>query len=431
MKVHIFTYGCQMNENDTEIAKQLLVNDGLEVVQSEDEADVVILNTCAVRKKSEEKIYSHIGKLRKKHKKIGIMGCVAEKEKEDLFKRGVSFVIGTRALNKIPEAVRNSQEGRKQIFLDDTLDEIEYEHVETRASSHHAWVTIIYGCNRFCTYCIVPYTRGREKSRAMAEVLIEVNNLAEMGYKEFTFLGQNVDAYGKDLADSTSLAKLLFEASKIENVERLWFLTSYPSDFSLEIPRVMTTSEKVARSVHLPVQHGSNKILKAMNRRYTREEYIELIRNIREIVPDVSISSDIIVGFPGESEEDFEETIALVEEMQFERLNLAIYSPREGTVAWKYLADDVPYEEKVRRMSFLLNLQKRLNKSLNEKYLGKEVEVIVESRAKNGLFYGRDIRNKIISFNGSEGLIGKNVLVRVEKITAGPLYGSIVEEIKA
>lgn len=178
------------------------------------------------------------------------MGCVAEKEKEDLFKRGVSFVIGTRALNKIPEAVRNSQEGRKQIFLDDTLDEIEYEHVETRASSHHAWVTIIYGCNRFCTYCIVPYTRGREKSRVIDEVLTEVNNLADRGYKEFTFFKTECDAYGKDLADGTSLAKLLFEASKIENVERLWFLTSYPSDFSLEIPQVMATSDKCLQNLY-------------------------------------------------------------------------------------------------------------------------------------------------------------------------------------
>ncbi|HOQ38902.1 MAG: tRNA (N6-isopentenyl adenosine(37)-C2)-methylthiotransferase MiaB [Fervidobacterium sp.] len=427
MKVHVFTYGCQMNENDTEIAKQLLANAGFEIVPSEDEADIVILNTCAVRKKSEEKVYSHIGKLRKKHKKIGIMGCVAEKEKENLFKRGVSFVVGTRALNRIPEAVRNSKNGNKLIFLEDTLNEVEYQNIETRSSKHHAWITVIYGCNRFCTYCIVPYTRGREKSRPINEVLTEVEALADRGYKEFTFLGQNVDAYGKDSEDGTSLAKLLSEASRVENVKRLWFLTSYPSDFSLEIPQVMNQSEKIARSIHLPVQHGSNRILKAMNRRYSREEYIELINNIRSIVPDVSISSDIIVGFPGETDEDFEETVALVEKMQFERLNLAIYSPREGTVAWKYLKDDVLHEEKVRRMSFLLNLQKRINRELNESYQGREVEVIVESSAKNGLFYGRDIRNKIISFNGSEELIGKSVLVRIEKISAGPLFGVITK----
>lgn len=427
MKVHIYTYGCQMNENDTEIAKQLLLNGGFEVVDSEDEADIVILNTCAVRKKSEDKVYSHIGKLRKKGKKIGIMGCVADKEKENLFRRGVSFVIGTRAIAKIPEAVSNAKDGTKQIYLDDTLDEIDYHKVETRNSKHHAWITIIYGCDRFCTYCIVPYTRGREKSRPMESVLLEVGSLVEKGYKEFTFLGQNVDAYGKDLNDGTSLAKLLIEAAKIDGVKRLWFLTSYPTDFSLEIPQAMVENPKIARSIHLPVQHGSDRILRAMNRRYTRGEYIELINNIRNIVPDASISSDIIVGFPGETDEDFEATVELVKAIKFERLNLAIYSPREGTVAWKYFKDDVPYKTKVRRMSYLLNLQKMINRELNEAYRDKRVEVIVEAQAKNGLFYGRDIRNKIISFEGSHELIGKTVIVKVNKITAGPLYGTVEE----
>ncbi|WP_372590207.1 tRNA (N6-isopentenyl adenosine(37)-C2)-methylthiotransferase MiaB [Fervidobacterium pennivorans subsp. carthaginiensis] len=427
MKVHIYTYGCQMNENDTEIAKQLLLNGGFEVVDSEDEADIVILNTCAVRKKSEDKVYSHIGKLRKKGKKIGIMGCVADKEKENLFRRGVLFVIGTRAIAKIPEAVSNAKDGTKQIHLDDTLDEIDYHKVETRNSKHHAWITIIYGCDRFCTYCIVPYTRGREKSRPMESVLLEVGSLVEKGYKEFTFLGQNVDAYGKDLNDGTSLAKLLIEAAKIDGVKRLWFLTSYPTDFSLEIPQAMVENPKIARSIHLPVQHGSDRILRAMNRRYTRGEYIELINNIRNIVPDASISSDIIVGFPGETDEDFEATVELVKAIKFERLNLAIYSPREGTVAWKYFKDDVPYKTKVRRMSYLLNLQKMINRELNEAYRDKRVEVIVEAQAKNGLFYGRDIRNKIISFEGSHELIGKTVIVKVNKITAGPLYGTVEE----
>jgi tRNA-2-methylthio-N6-dimethylallyladenosine synthase len=416
-----------MNENDTEIAKQLLLNGGFEVVDSEDEADIVILNTCAVRKKSEDKVYSHIGKLRKKGKRIGIMGCVADKEKENLFRRGVSFVIGTRAIAKIPEAVSNAKDGTKQIYLDDTLDEIDYHKVETRNSKHHAWITIIYGCDRFCTYCIVPYTRGREKSRPMESVLLEVRSLVEKGYKEFTFLGQNVDAYGKDLNDGTSLAKLLIEAAKIDGVKRLWFLTSYPTDFSLEIPQAMVENPKIARSIHLPVQHGSDRILRAMNRRYTRGEYIELINNIRNIVPDASISSDIIVGFPGETDEDFEATVELVKAIKFERLNLAIYSPREGTVAWKYFKDDVPYKTKVRRMSYLLNLQKMINRELNEAYRDKRVEVIVEAQAKNGLFYGRDIRNKIISFEGSHELIGKTVIVKVNKITAGPLYGTVEE----
>ncbi|ODN30870.1 tRNA (N6-isopentenyl adenosine(37)-C2)-methylthiotransferase MiaB [Fervidobacterium thailandense] len=427
MKVYIHTYGCQMNENDTEVAKQLLVNAGFELVDNEDDADIVILNTCAVRKKSEEKVYSHIGKLRKKRKRIGVMGCVAEKEKEKLFERGVNFVLGTRALGKVVEAVQHGLNGSKVAIFDDTLDEIDYSKVYTRSSKHHAWVTVIYGCNRFCTYCIVPYTRGREKSRPLPDVLKELKTLVERGYIEFTFLGQNVDAYGKDLGNGTSLAKLLREASKLDGVRRLWFLTSYPTDFSLEIPQVMLESGKVARSIHLPVQHGSDKILRVMNRRYTRQDFIDLVNEIRRIVPDASISSDMIVGFPGETDEDFEASVELVKEIKFERLNLAIYSPREGTVAWKYLKDDVPHHVKTKRMSYILNLQKAINRELNEAYLGREVEVIVEARAKNGLYYGRDIRNKIISFEASDELLGKTVIVRVEKVTAGPLYGSILK----
>lgn len=427
MKVCIHTYGCQMNENDTEVAKQFLTNAGFELVDDEDEADVVILNTCAVRKKSEDKVYSHIGKLKKKRKRIGVMGCVAEKEREKLFERGVSFILGTRALGRIVEAVTHGLNGSRIAIFDDTLDEIDYSKVYTRNSKHHAWITVIYGCNRFCTYCIVPYTRGREKSRPLFDVLNELKVLVEHGYIEFTFLGQNVDAYGKDLNDGTSLAKLLREASKLDCVRRLWFLTSYPSDFSLEIPQVMVESEKVAKSIHLPVQHGSDKILKAMNRRYTRRDFIDLVMEIRKIVPDASISSDMIVGFPGETDQDFEASVELVKEVKFERLNLAIYSPREGTVAWKYFKDDVPHHVKAKRMSYILNLQKAINRELNEAYMGREVEVIVEARAKNGLYYGRDIRNKIISFEASDELIGKVVIVRVEKVTAGPLYGRILK----
>ncbi|WP_126992944.1 tRNA (N6-isopentenyl adenosine(37)-C2)-methylthiotransferase MiaB [Thermosipho globiformans] len=427
MKFFIKTYGCQMNENDSEVARYYLEQEGYESAENENEADIVILNTCVVRKKAEDKFLSTIGELRKKNKKIGVMGCGAEKLKENLFKRGVNFVVGTRALVKIPEAVELALKGKKTAIFDDKLDEIDYKNILKRNSKHHAWITIIYGCNRFCTYCIVPYTRGREKSRKMEDILQEVKNLSQNGIREITYLGQNVDAYGKDLNDGTSLAKLLNETKKVENIERIWFLTSYPTDFSLDIAKEIASSEKIAKSIHLPVQHGSNKILKKMNRRYTIEEYYELIKNIREIVPDASISSDIIVGFPDETEDDFQQTVKLVEDIKFERLNLAIYSPREGTIAWKYFKDNVPRAVKTRRMAYLLNLQKEINKMLNESYLNKTVEVIVEERAKSGLFYGRDIRNKIIAFEGDENLIGKKILVKIKKTSAGPLYGNIIK----
>ncbi len=209
-------------------------------------------------------------------------------------------------------------------------------------------------------------------------------------------------------------------------MKRFWFLTSYPTDFSIDIAQAIASNDKIAKSVHLPVQHGSDKILKSMNRRYSAQEYLKLLEDIRSIVPDVSISSDIIVGFPGESEEDFEKTVELVKKAKYERLNLAIYSPREGTIAWKYYKDDVQHIVKVKRMAYLMNLQKEINKELNEEYVGKEVEVIVEAKAKSGLYYGRDIRNKIISFDADESLIGNPVFVKVEKATAGPLYGKIL-----
>ncbi|MBT1248625.1 MULTISPECIES: tRNA (N6-isopentenyl adenosine(37)-C2)-methylthiotransferase MiaB [unclassified Thermosipho (in: thermotogales)] len=426
-KIHIKTYGCQMNENDSEIAKFYLEEAGYEITENEKDADIVILNTCVVRKKSEDKFYSHIGELKKQNKIIGVMGCGAEKEKENLFKRGVKFVIGTRAILFVPKAVEKAIKGKKSAYFEDKLDEINYPNILKRNSKHHAWITIIYGCNRFCTYCIVPYTRGKEKSRKEESILSEVKNLAKNGIKEITYLGQNVDAYGKDLQDGSSLAKLLNQTTKIEGIERIWFLTSYPTDFSLDIAHEIAKSSKIAKSIHLPVQHGSNKILKKMNRRYTIEEYEELISQIRKIVPDASISSDIIIGFPDETEEDFEKTVELVKKIKFERLNLAIYSPREGTIAWKYFKDNVPRMVKTRRMAYILNLQKQINKELNEKYLDQTVEIIVETKAKSGLYYGRDIRNKIIAFEGDKSLIGKKILVKIKKTTAGPLYGDLVK----
>lgn len=430
MKFYIKTFGCQMNENDSELMAGLLAKEGFELAVSEEEADVVIINTCAVRKKAEEKFYGKLGQVLKLKKRkrviVGVAGCVAEKEREKLFEKGVDFLVGTRAIMQVVELVKQAIAGEKVACFEDHLDEYTHELPKMRTSRHHAWVTVIHGCDRFCSYCIVPYVRGREKSRRMEDVLEEVRELARRGYREVTFLGQNVDAYGKDLRDGTSLARLLEEASKVEGIERLWFLTSYPTDFSDELIEVVARNPKVAKTVHLPVQSGSNRILKMMNRKYTKEYYLELLEKIRKAVPEVSITSDVIVGFPGETEEDFMETVDLVERARFERLNLAIYSPREGTLAWKLYKDDVPYEEKVRRFQFLMNLQKRINRTLNESYRGKVVRVIVEAQADNGLFYGRDMRNKIVAFDGEEWMIGRFADVVVERITAGPLYGKVI-----
>ena len=429
MKIYVKTYGCQMNENDSLYMMGILKERGYEIVDDLEAADIALINTCAVRKKAEEKFYGKLGEIqhirRKKKIIIGVGGCLAEKEREKLLEKGADFVFGTRSYSRIADLVERASKGERFSYFEDHIDEITSQTPRV-ISSHHAWVTIIYGCDRFCSYCIVPYTRGREKSRPMNDVLEEVRNLVKKGVREVTFLGQNVDAYGKDLGDGTSLAKLLKITKDIEGLDRIWFLTSYPSDVTEELIDVVASSEKISKNFHLPVQSGSNRILERMRRRYTREEYMDLINRIREKVKGVSISTDIIVGFPGESEEDFEETVELVKAVEFERVNLAIYSPREGTLAYKNFEDDVPREEKIRRFQKLLEIQKSINRRLNESYRGKVVRIIVEAVSRSGLMYGRDIRNKIIAFEGDTSMIGKFAQVKVNKITAGPLYGRLV-----
>ncbi len=430
MKVFFKTYGCQMNVSDTEIMSGILQQNGYELVSSLEGADVVILNTCVVRQKSQDKYHSTLGQLLKlkrqgKLKLIGIAGCGSNLEGQRLIESGADFVIGSRSVSEIANVLKRAIDGEKVVYLEDTICSVGSSTPRLRTSGHHAWVTIIHGCNRFCTYCVVPYTRGREKSRPMDDVLSEIARLVEMGVKEITFLGQNVDAYGKDLKNNISLAKLIEKASQFQNIERIWFLTSYPTDITDELIEVVANNPKAAKSFHIPVQSGSDRILRLMNRRYARDYYLSLVERIRSRVEGVSISSDIIVGFPTETEEDHLQTVDLVKRVKFERLNLAIYSPREGTVASKYFKDDVSRSEKIKRLNELLELQKEINKELNSKYLGASVEVIVEGITKDGLYYGRDIRNKIIVFRGSQISLGETVQVKISKITAGPLYGEL------
>ncbi|WP_041082826.1 tRNA (N6-isopentenyl adenosine(37)-C2)-methylthiotransferase MiaB [Thermotoga profunda] len=430
MKVFFKTYGCQMNINDTEIMSGILLENGFDIVASLQEADVVILNTCVVRQKSQDKYHSELGQLLKFKKQgrlkiIGIAGCGSNLEAEKLLELGADFVIGSRSINEISNILNRAIHGEKIVFLTDTICSVNSDLPRLRSSKHHAWITIIHGCNRFCTYCVVPYTRGREKSRPMDDILREVKKLIQDGVKEITFLGQNVDAYGKDLKDGTNLARLIEQASEFENIKRIWFLTSYPTDITDELIETIAKNPKAAKSFHIPVQSGSNRILKLMNRRYTKEQYLDLVKKIRDKIKDVSISSDIIVGFPTETLEDHNETVEFVKNIEFERLNLAVYSPRDGTVASKYFKDDVDRKEKTRRLNELLELQKQINKRLNEKYLNQCVEVIVEGNTKDGLYYGRDIRNKIVIFSGQNLSLGDAVFVKISRTTAGPLYGEM------
>ncbi|MFN4189423.1 MAG: tRNA (N6-isopentenyl adenosine(37)-C2)-methylthiotransferase MiaB [Pseudothermotoga sp.] len=430
MRVFFKTYGCQMNINDTEIMSGILLRNGFEIVYSLEEADIAVLNTCVVRQKSQDKYHSELGQLVKLKKQgrlkiIGVAGCGSNLEAERLLDLGADFVIGSRSVSEIWNVLSRAIKGEKIVFLTDTVCSINSDLPRLRSVKHHAWVTIIHGCNRFCTYCVVPYTRGREKSRPMNDILDEIKKLIQDGVKEITFLGQNVDAYGKDLKDGTNLARLIERASEFEQIKRIWFLTSYPTEITDELIETIAKNPKAAKSFHIPIQSGSNRILRLMNRRYTKEQYVDLVKRIRDKVKDVSISSDVIVGFPTETVEDHNETVELVKAIEFERLNLAVYSPREGTVASKYFKDDVNRKEKARRLNELLELQKQINRKLNERYLNQQVEVIVEGTTKDGLYYGRDMRNKIIIFSGKNLSLGDEVIVRIIRTTAGPLHGEL------
>lgn len=423
-----------MNINDTEAMMGVLSKAGHEIAASEEEADAVIVNTCAVRAKSEDKLYGKLGQLKAMKKRkgrllVGVCGCVAEKKVVELLThKEVDFVFGTRAITRVDELLGRAESGERFVEMGDFIDELDSTTPRIRTSAHHAWITIIFGCNKFCSYCIVPYTRGREKSRDMNDILSEARGLAGNGYREITYLGQNVDSYGKDLEDGSSLAKLIRKTIEINGIERIWFLTSYPRDFSDELIDVIASSNKVSRAIHLPVQSGSNRILKDMNRGYTREYYLDLIGRVKKRIQGATLSTDLIIGFPGETEKEYEETVSLVKEVRFERVNLAMYSPREGTLSAKKMKDDVPQEVKTRRLNDLLAIQKHINREENEKYLNETIDVIGEGKIKgNGKIYGRTMNNKIVIYEAEPDLIGKPVKIRIERVSAGPLYGVMVK----
>ncbi|ABX32538.1 RNA modification enzyme, MiaB family [Petrotoga mobilis SJ95] len=438
MKFYIRTFGCQMNINESEIMAGLLKEEGFEWTENPKEADIILINSCAVREKAENKMYGAIGgygKLKDENKNLilGVGGCSAEKERENLLERfkNIDFVFGTRNVVDIGNLVKRALNGKRFADFSDKLNDVNYDIPKMPISKHHAWITIIYGCNKYCSYCIVPYTRGFEKSRPMEDIIREVESYAKKGYKEITFLGQNVDSYGKDFGDKKSKLDLLIQkAAEFDSIKRIWFLTSYPSDITDSLIQTVANEEKAANYFHLPAQSGSNKILKAMNRKYTREEFIELVNKVKKEVANVTVSSDFITGFPSETDEDFEETVDLIKQCRFERINIAEYSPREGTIAYKYQNDDVPKHIKNKRLQYLMELQKRINLEENEKYLEQEVVIIQEGKAgKNGTYMGRTMNNKLIIFESNEELNGEFLKVKVNKITPGPLYGEVVNNL--
>lgn len=435
MKFYIKTFGCQMNVNESEIMTGLLENEGHEWTENPGNADVILINSCSVREKAENKLYGAIGSLGKQKKEgknviIGVGGCSAEKEKKNILDKfqTVNFVFGTRNVTDVVKMVERAKKGKRFVDFSDKLNDFTAALPVKPSSKHHAWITIIHGCNKYCTYCIVPYTRGLEKSRKIEDILSEAKRYSDKGYREITFLGQNVDSYGKDFGDKKPKLNILIEeTAKMDNIERIWFTTSYPTDITDDLIDTIKNVPQAAKYFHLPVQTGSDNMLKKMNRKHDRKTYIDLVKKIKNEIPYVTITSDFIVGFPGETDEDFMQTVDLVKQCGYEKINIAEYSPREGTIAEKYMEDNIPKHIKNKRFQYLMNIQKEINKNENNKYLNNILRVIQEGKTKSGKYLGRTINNKVVIFDSDEKLKGKYVDVYIERVSAGPLYGKIVK----
>ena len=434
---HLKTYGCQMNEHDSENIEALLVALGFRKEDDYEKADLVLLNTCSIRENAHNKAFGMLGRL--KHLKetrrdliVGLCGCMAQETSvvEEIMRdyKFVNFVFGTHNMHQLPEIIDKAiEENKQQIEVFSREGDLIEGLPVIRSNNYKAYVNIIYGCNKFCTYCIVPYTRGMERSREKEDILREVDELIKDGYKEITLLGQNVNAYGKDLYDDYTLGDLLEEIAK-KDIPRVRFMTSHPWDFTDKMVEVLGKYKNIMPSVHLPVQSGSSRILKLMGRRYTKESYLELFNKIKETVPGVSISTDIIVGFPGETEEDFLETLDLVNQCKYDNAFTFIFSKREGTPACK-LTDPVDIKEKEERLQRLNEVVNKYFLENNKKLEGSIVPVLVEGVSeKKGMYFGYSDTNKLINFSSSKNLeVGSIVDVKITSAKTWSLDGEVVE----
>ena len=434
-KYLITTYGCQMNLHESEKLAGILTSLGMTDCKSEQDADIIVFNTCCIRENAEERAEGNIGALKqlKKKKKnliIAVGGCMTQQKSyaEKLHKTFpfVDIIFGTHNLEDFKNLLLLKLNGKKTVVdVRDKEGAITEGTPKTRTSYPNAWVNITYGCDNFCSYCIVPYVRGRERSRQMSDVIAECESLVKEGYKEITLLGQNVNSYGKDL-ENTDFATLITEISKIDGEFRLRFMTNHPKDLTEGLVKALAASPKVCKSIHLPVQSGSDKILKLMNRRYTRKDYLDKIRLLRSYIPDIAVTTDIMVGFPQETEEDFADTVALVKEAGFAGAFTFVYSPREGTPAAK-MDGQIPAEVSKDRIMRLIDLQNSLNREFSKSYNGKTVGILCEGYdEKKDKFLGRDVYGRMAYFDGTPDLIGKFVDVKITETGGISLVGKIV-----
>ncbi|MGM9946287.1 MAG: tRNA (N6-isopentenyl adenosine(37)-C2)-methylthiotransferase MiaB [Lysinibacillus sp.] len=440
-KFYIRTYGCQMNEHDTEVMAGIFMQLGYQPTELIEEADVVLLNTCAIRENAENKVFGELGFLVKYKRQnpemlIGVCGCMSQEESvvNKILKtyQHVDMVFGTHNIHRLPHILKEAYMSKEMVVEVWSKEGDVIENLpKKRLGSIKAWVNIMYGCDKFCTYCIVPYTRGKERSRRPEEIIQEVRELAAQGYKEIMLLGQNVNAYGKDFTDiEYGLGDLMDELRKI-NIPRIRFTTSHPRDFDDHLIEVLAKKGNLVEHIHLPVQSGSNEILKIMARKYTREHFLALVERIKVAIPDVALTTDIIVGYPNETEEQFQETLDLYREVGFETAFTYIYSPREGTPAAK-MVDNVPEEVKKERLQRLNAVVAEFSTNALKQYEGKIVEVLVEgsSKKRDDVLAGYTRRNKLVNFDGPKELVGQVVKVKINEAKAYSLRGEFVEVVK-
>ncbi|NLY21080.1 MAG: tRNA (N6-isopentenyl adenosine(37)-C2)-methylthiotransferase MiaB [Tissierellia bacterium] len=437
-KALIFTYGCQMNEHNSENMISLLESMNYEMTEDQNEAQLIIFNTCSIRESAENKVIGLLGHMKtlkesKDDLTIAVAGCMMQRDDPRniiLTKyHHVDIIFGTNNIPKLPELIYTQKEtGKRVLDIIENYDLVDDIPEYNRLYSHKGFVNIIHGCNNFCTYCIVPYTRGREISRKPEDIVKEITELANNGYKEVTLLGQNVNSYGKNLDRPCSFSELLELINAIPGLERIRFMTPHPKDISDELLEQYGKLDKLSKHLHLPVQSGSDEILKRMNRHYTKEKYISKIEKVKEVYPDIVLSTDIIVGFPGETEEYFEETLDLVKKCKFDFAYTFLYSKRSGTKA-AYYEDQIPHDVKLERFNRLLDVLYDIGNEKNTKLIGTEVEVLVDeiSKTDDTKVSGRTDGFKLVNFVGTSDLIGKIVKVKITDANTFSLEGELID----
>ena len=437
-KLFIETYGCQMNVADSEVVASIMKMDGYTLTDKIEDADAVFVNTCSVRDNAEQKVYGRLQyfqslKRKKKSLIVGVLGCMAERVKEELINvHHADLVVGPDSYMDLPNLVGAVEHGEKAINVELSTQETYKDVMPLKLGGAHisGFVSIMRGCNNFCTYCIVPYTRGRERSRDVESILNEIRDMRDKGFKEATLLGQNVNSYAFEKDGETVTFQMLLERVALEAPNmRIRFVTSHPKDMSDDTLRVIAAHNNICKYIHLPAQSGSSKILKVMNRKYTREWYLDRIAAIRRIVPEASIATDLFCGFHSETEEDYQETLSLMREVRYDAAFLFKYSERPGTYAAKHLPDTVSEEEKVRRLQGMIDLQNQLSEESNLRDIGKEFEVLIEGFSKRSReqLFGRTSQNKVVIFDKKNYKVGQFVKVRINRASSATLFGETID----